>query len=93
MGQLRGVPLSDYTPELLPLSIGTGSSRISARGTLILETGPGWFANGSAAYTWRSKVQLDRPYYFTDDQGRTSLAGVSTEDILAGDDRAGEGPD
>ena len=62
-----GVPLSNYNPELLPLSIGTGSSRIAARGTLNVETGPGWFANGSAAYTWRSKVQLDRPYYFTDD--------------------------
>ena len=32
-----------------------------------METGPGWFGNVSAAYTWRSKVQLDRPYYFTND--------------------------
>ncbi len=29
---------------------------------------PGWFLNGSTAYTWRSRVQLDRPYFYTNDQ-------------------------
>lgn len=63
-----GVPLTDYNPELLPLSIGLKSKRLSTRGTLNVENGPGWFANASAAYTWRSDVQLDRPYYFTNDE-------------------------
>ena len=57
-----------YNPELLPLSIGMKSSRLSTRGTLNFENGPGWFANFSSAYTWRGKVELDRPYYFTDDE-------------------------
>ena len=63
-----GTPLTNYNPELLPLSIGMKSSRLSARGTLNFENGPGWFANFSSAYTWRGKVELDRPYYFTDDE-------------------------
>jgi len=63
-----GAPLTNYNPELLPLSIGLKSRQISARGTLNVETGPGWFGNVSGAHTWRSDVQLDRPYYFTNDQ-------------------------
>jgi hypothetical protein len=65
---MGGAPLSDYNPELLPLSIGLKSKRVSTRGTLNVETGPGWFANASAAYTWRSRVTLDRPYFYTNDE-------------------------
>jgi len=61
-----GIPLTDYTPDFQPLSIGSASKRLSGRGTLNLQSGPGWFLNGSTAYTWRSAVTLDRPYYFTD---------------------------
>jgi hypothetical protein len=61
-----GVPLTDYNLELLPLSIGIGSTRVAARGTLNLQARSGLFVNGSAAYTWRGDVTLDRPYYFTD---------------------------
>jgi len=63
-----GIPLTDYTPDFQPLSIGMGSKRISARFTLNLQSEPGWFANGSAAYTWRDTVTLDRPFYFTNGQ-------------------------
>lgn len=63
-----GAPLTDYNPELLPLSIGLKSKRVSTRGTLNVESGPGWFVNASAAHTWRSRVTLDRPYYFTNDE-------------------------
>jgi hypothetical protein len=59
-------PVSDYTPDFLPLSIGSASSRLSARATLYFQARTGWFVNGSAAYTWRGKVKLDRPSYFTD---------------------------
>ncbi len=63
-----GIPLTDYNPELLPLSIGMGSTRVSWRGTVNFQSDPGWFLNGSTAYTWRSEVVLDRPYFFTDDE-------------------------
>ncbi len=63
-----GLPLTDYTPDFYPLSIGSASRRLSARGTLNVQSAPGWFLNGSTAYTWRAGVTLDRPYYFTDGQ-------------------------
>jgi hypothetical protein len=63
-----GIPLTDYTPDFQPLSIGLGSRRFGARFIFNAQTSPGWFANGSTAYTWRSDVTLDRPYYFTDNQ-------------------------
>jgi hypothetical protein len=74
-GQLRviavlagGLPMTNYNVELLPLSIGLGSTRVSWRGTVNFHSSPGWFATGSTAFTWQSEVQLDRPYFYTDDE-------------------------
>jgi hypothetical protein len=61
-----GIPMTHYNPELLPLSIGMGSTRVSWRGTVNYQSAPGWFLTGSTAYTMRSDVKLDRPYFFTD---------------------------
>ena len=36
--------------------------------TLFFQANKGWFLNGSAAYTFRSNVKLDRPYYYTNGQ-------------------------
>jgi hypothetical protein len=63
-----GIPMTDYNTELLPLSIGLGSARVSWRGTLHYQSTPGWYLTGSTAYTMRSKVQLDRPYFYTNDE-------------------------
>ena len=64
-----GIPLTDYAFDFQPLSIGMGSTRITPRGTLTLEGGTsGLFMDATGAYTWRSDVTLDRPYYFTDDE-------------------------
>lgn len=60
------VPMTDYIPEGMPLTIGQAASRVSARSTLHFEAKQGWFLEGTAAYTWRGKVTLDRPAYFTD---------------------------
>jgi hypothetical protein len=60
-------PLTDYTPDFLPLSIGSASTRLSWRGTASMQGSDGTFVDASGAYTWRSNVELDRPYYFTDD--------------------------
>lgn len=67
-----GLPLTDYTPDFMPLSIGSHSKTFSGRLTLMFMAKKGWFINGSGAYTWRGKVTLDRPAYFTDDQLFTS---------------------
>lgn len=59
------VPMTDYTPDFLPLSIGLGSRRVSARLTGHFRTRRGFFVNVSPSYTWRDGVQLDRPFFYT----------------------------
>lgn len=59
-------PMTDYTPDFLPLSIGSASRRIGARLTAHFRANRGWFINGSGAYTWRDGVTLDRPFFYTD---------------------------
>lgn len=66
------VPVGDYSPDFLPLSIGLGSRQLSGRLTLSLRADEGWFVDASTAYTWRSRVKLDRPAYYTD--GRLHLS-------------------
>jgi Putative MetA-pathway of phenol degradation len=63
-----GIPAGNYTPDFLPLSIGLASRQFSGRFTLNFQAHQGWFLNGSAAYTWRTKVKLDRPAYYTNGQ-------------------------
>src|SRR5581483_3044163 len=67
MAALSGaVPLSRYTPDFQPLSIGTASKRVAGRTTLHFQAERGWLLDASAAYTWRDNVSLDRSSYFTD---------------------------
>ena len=74
VGMLRAIvalsgafPLSSYTPDFAPLSLGTQSQRIQPRLTLNYQSEPGWNLNASTSYTRRADVTLDRPYFFTDD--------------------------
>lgn len=61
-------PLSDYTPDYFPLSLGTATTNISYRATAFYKFADMFFANVSGAYTWRSNTTLDRPAYYTNDQ-------------------------
>lgn len=61
-------PVTNYTPDFLPLSIGLAAQRLSGRLILNHKLSNGLYFTGSAAYTWRSNVTLDRPSYFTDGQ-------------------------
>ncbi len=62
------LPMTNYTPDLQPLSLGTHSKRIGGRGTLNLLGKRGLYVNGTTAYTFRGNVTLDRSSYFTNDQ-------------------------
>ena len=66
-----GIPASNYTPDYLPLSIGSASRRASARMLVNLQSDAWWFVNASSGYTWRRNVRLDRPAYYT--EGRLYL--------------------
>jgi len=61
-------PLSDYTPDYLPLSIGLAAKKLSGRFTTHYKFATGWYATGNIGYTWRSNITLDRPAYYTDGQ-------------------------
>ncbi|MCU0646395.1 MAG: hypothetical protein MUF00_00250 [Gemmatimonadaceae bacterium] len=65
-------PITDYTPDLLPLSIGLGARRATARALLHYQDRTGLFADAAIAHTWRSTVTLDRPAYYTN--GRLTLS-------------------
>lgn len=67
-----GTPVSDYTPDFLPLSIGNASRSLSGRLTVHFQARPGWFVRATGAYTWRGNVTLDRQSYYTD--GRLFLS-------------------
>jgi hypothetical protein len=62
------VPVSDYTPDFYPLSIGTAGSRTSARITLNFQSNSAWFVNASSAYTFCANVRLNRNSYYTNGQ-------------------------
>jgi hypothetical protein len=61
-------PTSDYTPDFMPMSIGSASRRAMVRGVLQFETQAGVYVNTSASYTRRGNVTLDRPAYYTNGQ-------------------------
>jgi len=58
-------PIGDYTPDFMPLSIGSGGSRASARATVGVDGPTWWFGEASLAYTFCNNVKLDRHSYYT----------------------------
>lgn len=57
-------PVSNYTADLLPLSIGLKSKTALIRLMADYELGD-WFATASGTYNFRSNVMLDRNTYYT----------------------------
>lgn len=62
------LPLTNYEPDILPLSIGTRSKSVAPRATINFHARDGIYANFTSAYVFRGIVTLDRPYYYTDGQ-------------------------
>lgn len=57
-------PLSNYTPDFLPLSIGMRSKTAFVRGLADYQSGK-FFISGSASYHLRSNVEIARTAYYT----------------------------
>ncbi|HXB94469.1 MAG TPA: hypothetical protein VNU70_04900 [Puia sp.] len=58
------VPLTDYNPNYLPMSIGLQSKTLSAR--LIADYQlDRFFVTASGTYTWRSNITIDQNAYYT----------------------------
>ncbi|MFN4312649.1 MAG: hypothetical protein ACK4E0_00055 [Chitinophagaceae bacterium] len=64
-------PISNYTPDFLPLSIGLRSTTLSARIMADYQI-DSWFATGSATYVARSNIRIDRDAYYTTELHNTN---------------------
>jgi hypothetical protein len=58
------VPLSDYEPDFLPLSIGVHSKTLSGRLMADYQQ-KNFFATVWGTYTWRSNITIDESSYYT----------------------------
>jgi hypothetical protein len=83
-----GTPISDYTPDFQPFSIGTASRRAAAGVTLHFQAKAGWFVTGVGSYTRRGNVKLDRSSYYTNGQLYLSTE-VAMPDVIDLELRAG----
>lgn len=80
------VPVSDYTPDLLPLSIGLRSRTASIRAMADYQIGS-WFTTVSGTYVIRDKVTLDRDVYYTTQLHNTNevaMPDASSINVRAG---------
>jgi hypothetical protein len=62
------IPLTNYSPDFQPLSIGLAAKTMAPRITANLQGFKWLYVNGSAAYVFRSNVTLDRSSYYTNGQ-------------------------
>jgi hypothetical protein len=85
------IPVSDYTPDFYPLSIGTGGGRTSARLTANFQSNAAWFVSASSAYTFCANVRLNRNSYYTNGQlymtNEVAMPNVLNNTFSAGIDR------
>jgi hypothetical protein len=65
------VPLSDYTPDYLPLAIGLRSKTALARLMVDYKLAMGLFATASATYVLRDNIEIDRESYYTTEMHNT----------------------
>jgi hypothetical protein len=78
-GTLKGIvlgglstPVTNYTPDLLPLSIGQLCKNAIARLMFDYQKG-NWFATTSGSYLYKSNVKLDRNSYYTTEMHYTNM--------------------
>ena len=62
------IPVTDYVPDFLPLSIGLQSKTASLRGILNYTHGSGIYLTAQGGHTWRSNTTIDRDSYIFENQ-------------------------
>jgi hypothetical protein len=60
------LPVSDYYPDYLPLSIGLGAKTLGAKGILQYFAQNGLYAGIQAGWQWRNNIRLERDFYYTE---------------------------
>ena len=79
-------PLTNYVADFLPMSIGLRSKTAGIRGLADYQHGK-YFLSASAAYTYRSNIDIDRNAYYTTEMHYTSE--VKMHDAASFNIRAG----
>lgn len=69
------IPLTNYEPDFLPLSIGVHSRSVALRGLLNYQTGR-FFVAGAAQYVNRSDITIDRNSYYTTEMHYTDQVSM-----------------
>jgi hypothetical protein len=59
------VPISNYVPDFMPMSIGIGSKSLITRGMILYDLRKYVYVNSSIAYQMRSNVRADRDGYLS----------------------------
>jgi hypothetical protein len=80
-------PLSNYTPDMLPLSIGLKSRTAMARLMVDYYYNDKWFATASGTFVLRDNIKLDRNSYYTDElvlSDEVFMPNATTFNIRAG---------
>jgi hypothetical protein len=62
------MPVTNYYPDYLPLSIGLGARMAHLRGNMHFFAKKDWFVGVQGAYQWRSNIALERDFYYTGGQ-------------------------
>jgi hypothetical protein len=57
------LPVTNYVPDFLPMSIGLGAKAASLRGTVHYKMDKGFYLTTQAGYTRRSNILIDRDAY------------------------------
>jgi len=82
------LPVSDYTPDFYPLSIGSGGGRAAARATVNYQSNSAFFATATSSYTFCANVKLNRDSYYTNGQlymtNEVEMPNVLENQITAG---------
>ena len=79
-------PVSNYTPDIMPLSIGTHGKAATLRAMVDYQKG-NWFGTVSGSYISRNNIKLDRNTYYTDRihyTNEVAMPNASNYNIRAG---------
>lgn len=80
------LPLTNYIPDFLPMSIGLHSKTLSGRVLVDYQVGK-FFATASGTYTWRSNITIPQDAYYTTQEYLTNqveMPNTTMENIRAG---------
>ena len=80
-------PVGNYTPDYQPLSIGLGSTNLTAK-AMVDYRYKNLTVTGSAAYIWRSNITIDRDAYYENNQihftNKVEMPDVTNLQLRAG---------